>query len=609
MKNTLIFFLFFCILSGLMAQQPSKTEIISSGNYYYGTSTASNENQARDEAIREISEQIAVKVSSQFEMKAKETNMNFQETASSIINTYSMATLTEVESIRTMKPDGKVEVFAYVPREQVKKLFNERKNMVFNMFMNGKKNEETGNLAFALKNYYFGIVLLKSIPEEHVVVQDINLTLEIPKTINGILQDVVFTLVNDTKLNDKEREVSFEVSYNGKPVNLMHFRFWDGYQIGGSGQVRDGKTAIRLLGSSIDFDNLKIYPEYEYFNARKEYSAVEELWELVVRPEFENLRNIKLSKPALPKTDIAGKTQVHGGTQLVLKFENTTPATEQILINANKFIVALQNGDEQNIAKEYEKDTFLLRKINDYIRFNHPKPMIGEVEAVVNETRQGFEIRKIEVHHLYPSMNKQSIEYLVLDFDKNGALLDFNLCITDDLYEKFVKQAEYGNDWGNRQEIIKFIEKYRTAYLTRDMKTIGLMFAEEALILIGRKIETRNKPSADVKYSQLPGQPGFEQLQLTKQQYLIRQKKIFDFQKDIFIDFSAFEIMKKNNTPGVYGVEMRQNYSSTTYADEGYLFLLIDFNEKDPLIYIRAWQPNEWDSSALVNTSNFRIYK
>lgn len=135
------------------------------------------------------------------------------------------------------------------------------------------------------------------------------------------------------------------------------------------------------------------------------------------------------------------------------------------------------------------------------------------------------------------------------------------------------------------------------------------MFAEEALILIGRKIETRAKTSADVAYQQLPGQPGFEQLQLTKQQYLIRQKQIFENQKDIFIDFSAFDIMKKNNSPGVYGVEMRQNYSSTTYADEGYLFLLIDFTENDPLIYIRAWQPNEWDSTALVNTSNFRINK
>ncbi len=37
--------------------------------------------------------------------------------------------------------------------------------------------------------------------------------------------------------------------------------------------------------------------------------------------------------------------------------------------------------------------------------------------------------------------------------------------------------------------------------------------------------------------------------------------------------------------------------------------LILSLNGADPLIYIRAWQPNEWDSAALVNSSNFRIYK
>ena len=54
---------------------------------------------------------------------------------------------------------------------------------------------------------------------------------------------------------------------------------------------------------------------------------------------------------------------------------------------------------------------------------------------------------------------------------------------------------------------------------------------------------------------------------------------------------------------------MRQSYQSTTYADEGYLFLLVDLSQNDPLIYVRAWQPNEWDEDDLVDASNFRVYK
>ena len=600
MRKLFITFLVFLFGFSLSAQQPTKTEIIQSGNYYYGSGISSDENQAHDEALQGISEQIAVKVSSQFESKVKETKENFEEKVTSIINTYSMATLSDVESFRSMQPDGKVEVFCYISKEQVKKLFETRKELIMSMFRNGKQNEENGNIAFALKNYYFGLVLLHSLPSENVNIQEVNLTTEIPKSINEVLQGLQYNLVKDTKLNDKEREVIFTVSYKSKPVSLAHYRFWDGNQISGSGQVRDGKTTIRLVGSSVSFDNLKLFTEYEYFNARKEYTAVEQLWDVVVRPEFQNQINVPLKVPEI---------LVSSGTQLVLKSEKVFENTEKIMVSSNNFIVAIEKGDIQFIEKQYANDEFLVKKISDYISFNHPKPASGKMDAEINETREGYEVRKIEMNHLYPTMNKQSTEYLVLDFDKIGTLIDFNLCITDDLYDKFVKQAVFGNDWGNRQEIIKFVEKYRTAYLTRDMKTIGMMFADEALILVGRKIEARNKPNTDVAYVQLPGQPGFEQLQLTKKQYLIRQQQIFNLQKDIFIDFSNFEITKKNNSSGVYGVDMRQNYASTSYADEGYLFLLIDFNGKDPLIYIRAWQPNEWDSSALVNTSNFRVYK
>lgn len=611
MHKILIITLFYLCLQPLFAQQPTKSEVENSGNYYFGTGVSSDENRAREEAIREISEQIAVKVSGKFEMKAKETSNDYQETATSIVETYSMATLADVESIRAMQPDGKVEVFCFVTKEQVRKLFNERKSLVYNMYLNGKSNEETGNLAFALKNFYFCQVLLKSIPEENIIVQGVNLTLDIPKSINGIMQGVQFELIEDEKKTDKERDLSFEVSYKGMPVSLLHYRFWDGYQIGGVGQVRDGKTSISLLGSSVDFSNLKIYTEYEYYNSRKEYGAVEQLWDLVVRPEFDNLRNIDLRLPEKVDENLDPKMSQASTRDIKLNIISEFPfnVMDEILLSTDNFMKTLNKRDEASLDGIFGDDPFLAKKVRDYILHNAPATRIGKTEAKVNETRDGYEVRKIEVHHSYPTINRQSTEFLVLDFDKMGRMVDFNLCITDDLYEKFVEQATYGNDWGNRQEIIKFVEKYRTSYLTRDIKTIDLMFAEEALILIGRKIETRPGTTADVKYQQLPGQPGFEQLQLTKQEYLTRQKLIFDKQKDIFIDFSAFEIMKKNNSPGVYGVEMRQNYSSTTYADEGYLFLLIDFTENDPLIYIRAWQPNEWDSTALVNTSNFRIYK
>nr|NQU93062.1 hypothetical protein [Bacteroidota bacterium] len=606
MKKYVTLIIGMVLIIGAVAQQPSEAFIKSSRDYYYGTGVSFDEQQAREEAITEISEMIAVRVAGKMEIIAKEDDGGYTEIATSVINTYSTATLRNVESILTVMPDGKVQVFCYISKGNVQKLYDQRKVLVYDMYRNGEMNELKGNLAFALKNYYFGNILLGSIPDENTDVYGTNLTLKIPGSINHILQNVRFEVTGNSLRSPGEREVCFKVSYDNRPVSLLHFRFWDGSQVSGWGQVRDGKATIRLVGSSVDFDDLRLYTQYEYYKARKEYHVVESLWDLVVRPEYANIQNVSLvAQPGIDDQEIVLPEK----TNLILETGSGIPELESLLKSSNTFIAVLESQDMQEIKELYGNDPFLLNKLQNYIEYNHPTPARGDVTAQVNTTHNGYEIRKLEVHHNYPSMRKQATEYLVTDFDRDGKLVDFNMCITDELYDTFVKQAEFGNDWGNRQEIIKFIEKYRTAYHTRDIETIGLMFADEALILVGRKIKKHSQASNEINYTQLPGQPGFEQIQLTKAKYLSNQKEVFDYQKDIFIDFSTFEIIKKNNAEGIYGVEMRQNYSSTTYADEGYLFLLIDFNENDPLIYIRAWQPNEWDTNALVNTSNFRIYK
>ncbi len=608
MKITLSLFMVLISLQ-LFAQHPSKTQIIQSHDYYYGTGVHSDENRAREEAVRELSEMISVTIASQFEFIGTETNMQYEEFASSVIKTYATATLKNVEQMRSITPDGQVEILCYMSKARVQKLYDERAGMAYMMYINGIENRDRGNLAFALKNLYFANLLIKSIPEERIIVSNTEISLEIPRAINQILRNVKFDLTCDKLKSPRERRLSFDVTFENKPVSLLHFRFWDGNQIAGNGQVRDGQTTIRLAGNSVDFDELKIFVEYEYYNARREFQAVEDLWDVVTPPTFRNQHIIDLTKPIVIDDPKPVAVNIPSSTNIILQMEEDIDATEQLLLNANAFMAILENGNTSEAKTLYGNDYFLYSKIVAYILHNHPDPAPGDIEALVNKTRLGYEIRKIEVNHNYPSLHKQATEYLVLDFDTTGTLIDFNLCITNDLYEKFTMQAGYGNDWGNRQDIIKFIEKYRTAFLTRDIETINMMFAEGALILIGRKIKLRDNPAEEVAYRQLPGQPGYEQIKLTKEEYLTRQKRIFDDQKDIFIDFSTLEIVKKNNAQGVYGVEMRQNYSSTTYADEGYLFLLIDFNDTDPLIYIRAWQPNEWDSAALVNTSNFRVYK
>jgi len=318
--TTRILFLLVLFGQALYGQAPTKEQIIISQNYYYGTGLSHDENQARDQALAEISEKISVTVASSFENLATQVNQDFSQTVKSVINTYSTATLTGVESLRRIMPDGQLEIFSYIAKEQVQKIYEQRKQLVYALYEQGKTNEHSGNLGFALKNWFFGIVLMNSIPAENVVVGNTNLSIALPDAINRVLQNIRFEMLDDRKPEAGFREIDMKATYKGKPVSLLHYRFWDGKDNNGSGQVRDGYTTIRLAGASAAFDRLSIYPQYEYYTARRENKTVEELWDLVKRPKFENALMVSLKETPRPVSPLPFTPSPK--TRLKLDFED-----------------------------------------------------------------------------------------------------------------------------------------------------------------------------------------------------------------------------------------------------------------------------------------------
>ena len=586
------------------AQQPNKSEIVGSGNYYYGTGASFDANEARDRALDELTKQIAVKVESSFEEKLLEKDQKVTENTEKILKTHSAATLRNVREIKRPLSSGQIEVFCFLRKSEVDKIFNERKELIADIVHKAEKSIKEFNPAYALKYYYFAGLLLNSLPDETVVYNGINLTTEIPHRINEIIRKIGFTFENDQMPAENERQITLSVNYDGKPVSLLDFLFWDG-----TNQIavlaRDGLAAFKLYGASVGFEELRLNIKYAYYECRKEFSVVESLWELVLKPDFRSQKTISLKKKKKPV-----QPAVEFSTEYDLKLDATdhTAPSERIAQQAGQFLEILESGDLNRLETVYKGDQFFLTKVKDYVRFNHCQALDKRIQADINKTSNGWEMRRIRMLHEYPSIHKQTTEYLVLDFDDKGKLCDLNTSITEYLYKKFVKEAEYGDDWENRQEIIKFLEKYRTAYMTRDIQTVDLMFAEDAIIIVGRKLERKPlSPDMIPDYERTGNQPEYEYLRLKKADFISRQKRIFDLQQDIFLDFASFDMIRKNNDPNVYGIEMRQNYFSTTYSDEGYLFLLIDFTEIDPLIWVRAWQPNSWSEDELIRTSSFRI--
>ena len=143
-------------------------------------------------------------------------------------------------------------------------------------------------------------------------------------------------------------------------------------------------------------------------------------------------------------------------------------------------------------------------------------------------------------------------------------------------------------DADNRRMILNYCEHLRTSYTTKDIDFLRQVFSNQALIIVGNVVRSADNNSAT-------GIEGDEKVTFslkTKKEYLERLEKVFAANKKIDVKFTDFRIMRHPTMEGIYGVSMKQKYTSDRYSDDGYLFILWDFRNKSmPLIHVKTWQP------------------
>lgn len=161
--------------------------------------------------------------------------------------------------------------------------------------------------------------------------------------------------------------------------------------------------------------------------------------------------------------------------------------------------------------------------------------------------------------------------------------------------QKVLKNGFSETDSENRRVILNYMEHFRMSYETKDIDFLEQLFSEKALIIVGTVVkqlpqEGHYLPADQIRYNIK-----------TKQQYLDRLRRIFKANKKIEVRYSDFLIRRHPTRPGIYGVSVRQAYSSDLYSDEGYLFLLWDFSDETaPKIHVRTWQPRRIDDQTLL---------
>lgn len=183
---------------------------------------------------------------------------------------------------------------------------------------------------------------------------------------------------------------------------------------------------------------------------------------------------------------------------------------------------------------------------------------------------------------------ESTFQEVSISFDRNGNISEFRFALDAQVAESMEKCGNVANV-ERRTKILGFVERFRTAYCRKDIQFMNQIFSDDALIITGTVVQTRpndlGQGNTKVVYNRQ-----------NKQQYLANLRRAFARNKYIKVEFEVLDgecgVTQSQNNPNVYGVRLRQEWRSSNYSDDGYVFLLWDFrNEEHPEIKVRTWQP------------------
>ena len=209
----------------------------------------------------------------------------------------------------------------------------------------------------------------------------------------------------------------------------------------------------------------------------------------------------------------------------------------------------------------------------------------------------GYEIRQIPVE-MKPIDNTYKGEIhkeLTISFNKKGVITGVRTAIDNNSYRAILEGGKSNIDLRMRREILNFVENFRSYYVEKNIDALEHIFSEDALIITGRVIKTLGKSNVDGVSQKVKEKVIFSKQ--NKSQYINNLKKMFTTNEFINVDFSEIELMRHGSNPNIYGVRLRQKwngqrYNGNQYSDDGYVFLLWDFQEEgNPKIHVRTWMP------------------
>jgi hypothetical protein len=567
--------------------------------YYFGMAEGKQRKETDQKALQQLMSKIYIVVSSELTSITSETGSGeVNDNLEKVLNTYTYGRLPDVQQL-SYKTGPIFHILRYIKKEDYKKIFENKKIEVCGFLREARENLEMNQLGKTFRNYYRAAVAIEGLQEASIMLEGKVYT---PDTIFDLIKNIADDIKIDLVSNIYEYEtkhIILDFSYNGKPINDLNILYYDLHDFIPH-KTNSNLIQLELYGKEYkDMEklSLKIDLKEDMYNSYNEQTQI--LSRLFDCEELEEYREIKLKK----KKAIKIKPKKRIVPELNIEFVNDANCQVLDKFADNLFILFSMLDNEYLDNKSIFTDDKIIKLIEQVIDCNHTKLLKYPQKVQINKTVFGWEARQFGVSvscEGFPTRN----ETAVIDFDDSGKIYNFGYTINPVLHKLFESQGTAAGDWDYRQIAIKFLENYKTSYTTKNIENVEALYSDDAIIITGKVIK---RTKLDKEIATDFSDEEIVYFKKTKQEHIASQKEVFKNNRFVWLQFDTFNISIAP-VDSIYGVSLQQNYYSSTYKDEGYLFLLIDFRGEYPLIQVRNWQPGEWDLSKQMKLENFRFY-
>ena len=566
--------------------------IMSSFDYVYGEGWGETEEIADKQALANLISKITTTISNQFTVDESEmsdgNNVSSETKVNSIVNTYSQATLNNVGSI-VLEQAPKAHVMRYIKTAELQKAFEQRKDKVFDYLRSAARSEANGRIDNALRYYYWSMIMLKSLqyPNE-IKFEDEEgshlLTTWIPLKINEIFDNI------DAQIARRYGDVvDIYMTYKGNPVGSLDFTYFDGVQWSQLNNARNGIASIELRKNS-SIRNLQVKYEYQYADETridKETEQVMSLFKEMTFPKASRIIGGNAKKESADfKTDFSKQVDNLVKSESMLDISQVENAKDYAKI-MEKVINGIKSREYGEIKTYFTNDGWDM--FDKLLHYGNAR-LIGDANFAFYAMDDNVVCRSIPMSFSFKNNQKKFIEAVTFTFDNNMKIdaVAFALdskAIADIFHNKLSK-------WSDKMKLIvaSFLENYKTAFALKRLDYIENLFSDEAVIIVGHILKKKPYSGENNKYIE---NEEVKYNRLTKEEYINNLRKSFKSNEYINIRFTDNEVTKSQVGGELYGIQIHQDYCSSSYGDTGYLFLLVDINNpKQPTIFVRTWQPN-----------------